>query len=47
MLVWLAGELGHKDHRFIYQGLRCKTYHKSAKKYFDNLVYRIKNPLWA
>lgn len=43
----MAGELGHSDHRFIYAGLNCKSYHKAAKKYFDNLVYKIKNPLWS
>lgn len=41
----MAIELGEQDHRFIYRGLLSKSYQKAAKKYFDNLVYKIKNPL--
>jgi hypothetical protein len=40
----MGGELGYADHRFIYEGLSCKNYQKAAKKYFDNLIYKIKKP---
>jgi hypothetical protein len=43
-LTKVALELGECDHRFIYKGLSSKSYHKAVKKYFDNLIYRVKNP---
>lgn len=46
-MTTIAREMGENDHKFIYKGLKNKIYHKAAKKYFDNLIYKVKNPLWA
>jgi hypothetical protein len=39
----MARDFGEESHKFIYKGLESKNYHKAAKKYFDNLIYKVKN----
>lgn len=41
----MASKMGEENHKFIYKGLTSKSYHKAAKKYFDNLIYKIKNQM--
>lgn len=41
----MAEKNGEENHKFIYKGLTSKSYHKAAKKYFDNLIYKIKNQM--
>lgn len=41
----IGDKLGEENHRFIYEGLTSKNYHKAAKKYFDNLIYKVKMQL--
>lgn len=41
----MAKRIGEENHKFIYNGLNSKNYHKAAKKYFDNLIYKIKNQM--
>jgi hypothetical protein len=43
ILTRMAEKLGEENHKFIYKGLSSKNYHKAAKKYFDNLIYKVKN----
>ena len=43
----MAERLGESSHKFIYKGLTSKSYHKAAKKYFDNLIYKVKNQMEA
>jgi hypothetical protein len=43
----MAKRIGEESHKFIYNGLVSKSYHKAAKKYFDNLIYKIKNQMGA
>jgi hypothetical protein len=43
----MAERTGEENHKFIYKGLTSKSYHKAAKKYFDNLIYKIKNQMGA
>lgn len=41
----MGRQLGEENHRFIYRGLTSKNYHKAAKKYFDNMIYKIKSQM--
>ena len=47
ILMTMAEKIGEENHKFIYKGLTSKSYHKAAKKYFDNLIYKIKNQMGA
>lgn len=47
ILTTMAERLGQANHKFIYKGLTSKSYHKAAKKYFDNLIYKVKNQMEA
>lgn len=40
----MAKHIG-EDPKFIYSGLSTKDYLKAAKKYFDNLIAKLKNQL--
>ena len=42
----MMGErLGEPPSQLIYHGLTSKSYHKAAKKYFDNFIYKVKTQL--
>jgi hypothetical protein len=41
----MAKRIGEDSHKFIYNGLTSKNYHKAAKKYFDNMIYKIKSQM--
>lgn len=45
LLSALATEQGTDAHTFIYSGLAGKSYCKAAKKYFDNMIYKIKSQM--
>jgi hypothetical protein len=40
----MAKHIGEEP-KFIYNGLNSKDYLKAAKKYFDNLIAKLKNQL--
>lgn len=40
----MAKHIGEEP-KFIYSGLSSKDYLKAAKKYFDNLIAKLKNQL--
>lgn len=45
ILSVMAEQQGEDSPRFIYRGLASKNYHKAAKKYFDNMIYKIKSQM--
>lgn len=45
LLGAMATEQGMDAHTFIYRGLTNKSYCKAAKKYFDNMIYKIKSQM--
>lgn len=45
LLSAMAAEQGMEAHTFIYRGLASKSYCKAAKKYFDNMIYKIKSQM--
>jgi len=36
---------GESDYKFLTKGLHSKQYQKAVKKYFDNLIYKIRGDL--
>jgi hypothetical protein len=45
LLGAMASQEGVDAHTFIYRGLASKSYCKAAKKYFDNMIYKIKSQM--
>lgn len=41
----MAAQEGVNAQNFIYRGLTSKSYCKAAKKYFDNMIYKIKSQM--